>query len=247
MEEKKALLDALCTLLEHHEISCIRNHSYEETLHTVHNEWIDLVILDVLSPSFSWIKLCKKIKECSAVPIVIMTETCDKEFILQGLNAGADDFVIKLMDIDILIAKIKAHLRRNSRSSTQELRFKGLVLNRELFEVRYHDILLSFTRKEYALIEYFLSHPNQVLTRKKLLSHLWDGYQHIDARTVDSHIRNIRVKLREVAFPVDEFLRTARGIGYRWKIDMVNPNRKMSEYKMKEKESKMNHKSIKLN
>ncbi|MEM1503620.1 response regulator transcription factor [Domibacillus sp. 8LH] len=246
VEEKRAVLDEFCRVLEPNEVSCIRIHSAEEALHIVHNEWIDLVILDILLPSLLWIQLCEKIKECSIVPIVIMTETYDKIFILQALNAGADDVVTKCMDIDILIAKTKAHLRRSASSNPKELYFKGIVLNRELLEIQYEGNLLPFTRKEYALIEYFLNHPNQVIKRKKLLSHLWDGYQHIDARTVDSHIRNIRMKFREVGFPIDEFLRTARGIGYLWKINVEDSNQKWAECHLKEKSS-IDHKLIKLN
>ncbi|KKB33535.1 response regulator transcription factor [Bacillus thermotolerans] len=218
IEEEPALSEELCTLINDHNISCIRSGLSSETLCTVSNRCADLIVLSAVSSS-SWIELCKQIKDYSSVPVVLFTEGCDEAFILQSLQAGADDFMIKSMGEGLLLAKMEAHLRRSPRSGTEELEFKGLVVNRERLEVRYHNTLLTFTQKEYALMEYFLSHPNQVITRERLLLHFWTGHHHIDTRTIDSHIRNIRAKLREVGFPATEYLRTVRGVGYRWKND----------------------------
>ncbi|WP_182917136.1 response regulator transcription factor [Bacillus sp. PK3_68] len=221
--EEQAKAEDFCILLTDYKISYVREHfAGEKLLHTVRNRCMDLIVLLAVSSAPSWIELCKRIKDCSAVPVVLLTEEYNEAFILQNLSAGADDFIIKSMGEDILLAKIKAHLRRSPRSGNEELEFKGLVVNRELFEVQYDHTLLTLTRKEYALVEYFLSHPNQVITREHLLSHFWNGYHHVDVRTIDSHIRNIRGKLREVGFPVDEYLRTVRGVGYRWKSDKAS-------------------------
>lgn len=215
VENEKEKLDDLHSLLVQDKMRCFRKLPGEEVIHTVQNELIDLLVYDLSSSPIMWLETCKKIKELSTIPIIILTEGADKQSILSGLNAGIDDFMTKPMDEDIFLAKIKANLRREVFTNVSEIYFKGLVLNRETFEVRYQDIILQFTQKEYALLDYFLSNQNQVMTRENLITQIW-GYKYTDARTVDSHIRNLRGKLREVKFPVDDYLRTAWGYGYKW-------------------------------
>ena len=246
IEEEKTVRNECCSMLEPYDLFYFQHHSAETALPVVQNDWMDIILLDAPAPSSCWIHLCEKIRRHSAAPIVMVTKSTDKHCIVQILNAGADDVIPYSMDTDILVAKIKAHVRRSSKIRPKELCVHGMILNRELVEIQYEGQLLPFTQKEYAVMEYFLSHPNRVIGREKLLSQLWDGYQHIDARTVDSHIRNIRMKCREAGFPIDDFLRTARGIGYLWKVKMEKPNQELNEFEAKEK-VKMNHTLARLN
>lgn len=214
-ESKEGWLNPLYSLLTEEEIRCLRAVSEDEVLHTIQNELIDLLVLDLTSSPGLWLETCKKVKGISTIPILILTESADKESILNGLYAGVEDFMTKPIDEEIFLAKIKANLRREGLKSVSEIHFKGLVLNREMYEAKYEDVILSLTQKEFNLLDCFLSNKNQVLTRENLISQIW-GYKYTDTRTVDSHIRNLRGKLREVYFPVDDHLRTSWGNGYMW-------------------------------
>ncbi|WP_050179646.1 response regulator transcription factor [Domibacillus robiginosus] len=215
LEGKEDRLNPLHSLLNKEEIRSLRAVSEDDIIHTVQNELIDLFILDLTSSVRSWLEMCKRVKGLSNIPILILTERTDKESILSGLYARADDFMTKPIDEDIFLAKIKANLRREGLISLSEVHFNGLVLNRERYEAKYGDVILSLTQKEFNLLECFLSNKNQFLTREHLITQIW-GYKYTDTRTVDSHIRNLRGKLREVKFPVDDHLRTSWGHGYIW-------------------------------
>jgi DNA-binding response OmpR family regulator len=212
---EEEMLNGLHSLLIEEEMRCVRAASESEVIHTIQNELIDLLVLDLSSLPTSWLETCRKVKDLSPIPILILTESADKQSILNGLHTGVDDFMTKPIDEDIFLAKIKTNLRREGPKGGSEINFKGLVLNRELYKVKHEDTILSLTQKEFALLDFFLMNQNQVLTRENLISQIW-GYKYTDARTVDSHIRNLRGKLREVKFPVDDYLRTAWGYGYKW-------------------------------
>ncbi|WP_050182613.1 response regulator transcription factor [Domibacillus robiginosus] len=215
LESKEDQLDVLHSLLDKEEIRCLRAISEDGVIHMVQNELIDLFVLDLTSSPGLWLETCKKVKGISNIPILILTESTDKESILNGLYAGVDDFMTKPIDEDIFLAKIKANLRREGLISVSEIHFNGLVLNREMYEAKYENVILSLTQKEFNLLDCFLSNKNQVLTREHLITQIW-GYKYTDTRTVDSHIRNLRGKLRDVEFPVDDHLRTSWGYGYMW-------------------------------
>jgi len=118
-----------------------------------------------------------------------------------------------------LLARIEALLRRTSASKDQKLFFKGLEWDEDSVELKYEQQIIPITPKEFALIGLFLKNPHRVYSRDHLLSIIWGANSHIDDRTIDSHIRNLREKLRSAGFPVDNHLFTVRGVGYKWISD----------------------------
>ncbi|MFC0274898.1 response regulator transcription factor [Metabacillus herbersteinensis] len=213
--ENKKEIDRLSLILAKNRFKSIRKVCEEEAITVIQNEIIHLVILDQMVSPFDWIETCKKVRDYSNVPIIFLTECFDKESIIKGLDNGADDFMVKPIDDDVFLAKVKAILRRGDIRNTQKSNVKGLVIDRDTCEVRYQDQVVNTTRIEYLLIDYFLSNRNKVFTREELISQVWE-YEYTETRTVDSHIRNIRDKLRHSDFPVDTYLLTVRGFGYRW-------------------------------
>lgn len=211
---EKDSLTVLHSLLKKEKIRCLFAVSEKDVIHMIQNERINLFVFDP-SSSELWLKICKKVKTLSDIPILMVTESTDKESILNGLYAGADDFIAAPIDEDIFLAKIKANLRREGTVSVNEIHFNGLVLNKTRYETAYENTSLSLTQKEFNLLDCFLSNKNQVLTREQLIMQIW-GYKYTDTRTVDSHIRNLRGKLRTVKFPIDDHLRTSWGYGYIW-------------------------------
>ncbi|MCM3597923.1 response regulator transcription factor [Metabacillus idriensis] len=187
--------------------------TYEEAVALLHEKALDLILFDIENQSINGAETCHEIRCKTSVPILVLTTSDNKRDILNLYSAGADDLIRKPIDREILLAKINAVLRRFERVPT--LVFKGLSLDEKLFEVKYLGELLPTTKKEYALIENFLQYPNQVFSREDLIRLFWD-HKYTDCRTVDSHIRNIRGKLRSVNFPVEDHLKTVWGYGYNW-------------------------------
>lgn len=117
---------------------------------------------------------------------------------------------------DELLARIEALLRRTSDLKEKLLVFNGLEWKEDFVEFKYKNQAIQVTPKEFALIGLFLKNPHKVFSRDHLLSTIWGLNSHIDDRTIDSHIRNLREKLRNAGFPVDNHLFTVWGIGYKW-------------------------------
>jgi two-component system, OmpR family, response regulator VicR len=178
----------------------------------------DLVVLDLMLPGLDGLEVCRKVREESAVPIIILTARVEEEDRLAGLNLGADDYVTKPFSAREVVARVKATLRRMDMGKEQagkapKLQCGRLVLDPEQAEVTKDGVSLNLTYREFALLHYFLIHPGHVFSRERLLDKVW-GYDYAgDERTVDVTIRRIREKIEDdPAAPV--YICTRRGLGY---------------------------------
>lgn len=216
VDDETLMLDLLALYLSPYGYKCIKSNSGMEATSILNKEKIDLVILDVMMPQMDGWTTCKEIRESSNVPIIMVTARNDTMDVVKGLKYGADDYVTKPFQEPELLARIEALLRRASVSTDQRVVFKGLEWNEASVELKYEDKIISITPKEFALIGLFLKNPRKVYSRDHLLTVIWGTDSQIDDRTVDSHIRNLREKLRSVGFPVDDHLSTVWGVGYKW-------------------------------
>lgn len=216
VDDEPLMLDLLALYLSPYGYKCIKSNSGMEAINILNKETIDLVILDIMMPQMDGWTTCKKIRETSNVPIVMVTARNDTMDVVKGLKYGADDYVTKPFQEPELLARIEALLRRASVSTDQRIFFKGLEWNEASVELKYEDKIISITPKEFALIGLFLKNPRKVYSRDHLLTVIWGAHSQIDDRTVDSHIRNLREKLRSAGFPVDDHLATVWGVGYKW-------------------------------
>jgi DNA-binding response OmpR family regulator len=216
VDDETRMLNLLGLYLEPHGFKCIKSESGKDALNLLEEEKIDIVILDVMMPEMDGWTTCKKIREFSNVPIIMLTARSETVDVIKGLKFGADDYVTKPFNEDELLARIEALLRRTNDLKEKLLVFKGLEWNEESVELKYQNQVIQVTPKEFALIGLFLKNPHKVFSRDHLLSIIWGLNSHIDDRTVDSHIRNLREKLRNAGFPVDNHLFTVWGIGYKW-------------------------------
>lgn len=180
----------------------------------------DLVILDVMMPEINGWDTCKYIREDSDVPIIMLTardQTLDK---VKGLTLGADDYITKPFEEIELLARIEALLRRVSHKNKEELpkhiiTHKGITINLEYYQVFYNHEEIELTPKEFQLLQAFLTNIGKVLSREKLMETVW-GFEFFgDARTVDSHVKNLREKLRAKGVAIDDLLKTVWGVGYK--------------------------------
>lgn len=176
----------------------------------------DLVILDVMMPKRDGITVCKNLREKQIViPVLMLTARDTVSDKITGLDSGADDYLIKPFDFDELVARVRALLRRPKETLPIELKAKDITLNTITRKVLCNHKEAILTLKEFALLEYFMRHPNQVLSREQLLSHAWDFAFDSFSNVVDVHMKNLRRKIdtnhREKLFE------TIRGVGYRLK------------------------------
>ncbi len=177
----------------------------------------DLLLLDVMLPKLSGIRLCQQLRNCGySMPILLLTARDTSEDKVIGLDAGADDYVVKPFNLQELAARIRALLRRGSSTSPPVLEWGGLSLDPCTCEVTYAGQPLHPTPKEYCLLELFLRHGRRVFSRSAILEQLWSFESPPEEETVKAHIKGLRQKLKLVGAPVD-FIETVYGLGYRLK------------------------------
>lgn len=175
----------------------------------------DLILLDLMLPKLDGITLCKRLREAKSKALILMLtakDTTDDKVI--GLDAGADDYLVKPFKLKELAARIRALSRRSHELKPQILSYEELQLNSSTGEVTYRGNLLSLTPKEYLILEYFLRHPKQILTRSNILDKLWEFDKSSGEGTIKTHITNLRSKLK-AAGSQDNLIETVYGIGYR--------------------------------
>ncbi|HZG73700.1 MAG TPA: response regulator transcription factor, partial [Chondromyces sp.] len=148
--------------------------------------------------------------------IIMLTARDEKSDIVKGLRLGADDYVTKPFDQEELLARIEALFRRTEDKEKRGVSFKGLWWDEESHELTYKEQLIQLTPKEFSLLGLLLKNPNKVFSRANLLESIWGHQAFTEDRTIDSHVRNIRDKLRQANFPVDQYLSTVWGVGYKW-------------------------------
>jgi len=177
----------------------------------------DLILLDVLLPKLDGISLCQRLRACGyGVPILMLTArdtTTDK---VSGLDAGADDYVVKPVDLQELLARIRALLRRGSSRLFPILKWENLQLDPSTYEVTYKKQPLQLTPKEFSLLELFLRNGRRVLSRSVIIGSLWSLEDPPEEDTVKAHVKSLRHKLKTVGAPND-LIETVHSVGYRLK------------------------------
>ncbi|MCV3217564.1 response regulator transcription factor [Plectonema radiosum NIES-515] len=177
----------------------------------------DLILLDVMLPKLDGISLCQRLRHHGySLPVLMLTARDTSTDKVNGLDAGADDYVVKPFDLQELLARIRALLRRGSSTSPPILTWGKLLLNPSTYEVTYLDVPLQLTPKEFSLLELLLRNGRRVLSRAVIIDSLWKSESSPEEDTVKAHIKSLRHKLRTVAAPED-FIETVHGLGYRLK------------------------------
>ncbi len=172
----------------------------------------DLVLLDVMLPGIDGIEVCKIIRESSMVPIVMLTAKGDTQDVVLGLEAGADDYMVKPFKAQELVARINTRLRRSTKVGS--LSIFDLVIDKLEHKVLKDGKEIALTRLEFDLLATLAKEPGRVFTREALLSEVW-GYQHAaDTRLVNVHVQRLRSKIESDA-DNPEYVLTVRGVGYK--------------------------------
>lgn len=219
VDDEQRMLDLIELFLAPQGFKCIKEKSGKKALDIVRNEKVNLVLLDIMMPEMNGWEVCKEIRKFSKLPIIMLTARSEKLDLVKGLNIGADDYITKPFDEKELVARVHAVLRRFSETNKEnniKISHNEFLLDTEKYSLHFRNAAVQLTMKEFYIVKTLLTRPTKTYTRDELLNAAWEYETETDIRTVDSHIRNLRDKLKKADFPTDKFIKTAWGIGYKW-------------------------------
>ncbi|WAH43224.1 response regulator transcription factor [Alicyclobacillus fastidiosus] len=216
VEDEPGLVEFLTLELELQELIVNVATDGQTALELARTNPYDLVLLDVNLPDMSGFDVCKGIRELTAVPIIMLTARGEVADRVQGLDAGADDYLVKPFAIEELFARIRALRRRQSAPSNSEptIYFGEVMVHLDTHRVTYQSQEVELTAREYDLLLYLLRHPNETWSRQTLLERVWGFHAVGDTNVVDVYIGYLRQKVD----PDKAFIKTVRGQGYRFEV-----------------------------
>lgn len=191
-----------------------------EALLLVDQHPFDLIILDVMMPDMDGWEVCAKIRETKQTPILMLTARTETKDKVHGLNIGADDYLVKPFEPEELIARVFALLRRVNLSESADLQPKNIILPEMVIDpegrkILVHDHSVEFTPKEFDLLHFLAVNPGRAFSRDNLLQRIWGDDYLGDVRTVDTHIKNVREKVRKAGLTYSP-IQTVWGVGYKF-------------------------------
>ena len=219
VEDELAIREMLRFALQQSDYEVQYAEDVQQAMDILLNGRIDLILLDWMLPGISGIELCKRLKKDNKykkTPVIMLTARAEEDDKIQGLNAGADDYLTKPFSPRELIARINAVLRRVSSNKVEDKvwEYEGLVLNEYSHRVTSHQTTIELGPTEYRLLQFLMTHPERVFSRAQLLDNVWGTNVYVEERTVDVHVRRLRKSLEETKH--DHLIQTVRGAGYRF-------------------------------
>lgn len=213
VEDDKNLRKLITTYLQRNKYNTYEATNGEEALNLLDQSYIDLIVSDIMMPKMDGYELIKSLREAKYdVPILIITAKSEIEDKKEGFLLGADDYMVKPIDIEEMLLRVQVLLRRSKSASEKKIQIGDLLLNYNQLSVIKKDKVYNLAQKEFYLLYKLLSTPNTIFTRQELIEEVWGLESDSDYRTVDVHIKRIREKMKDV----DEFeIVTIRGIGYK--------------------------------
>jgi two-component system response regulator MtrA len=194
------------------EVDLVNSGDQVISLFTAHEP--ELVLLDVMLPGMSGLEVCKEIRKVSMVPIVMLSAKNESHEVVLGLEAGADDYMVKPFNPSELVARIKVRLRRSGSDTPTSLKIGEIVIDQVAHTIIRHGKTIQLTRLEFDLLVALAKEPGRVFSRDALLSEVWGYQQAADTRLVNVHVQRLRAKIEEdVENPT--VIVTVRGVGYK--------------------------------
>lgn len=174
-----------------------------------------LVLMDITLPFFNGYHWCSEIRKISKVPVIFLSSAADNMNIVMAVNMGADDFIAKPFDLEVLTVKIQAMLRRSYdfAGTGSMLEHKGAILNLNETTLTYQEQKIELTKNEFRILEILMENKEKVVSRETLMTKLWESDNYVDENTLSVNVNRLRKKLE--ALGLEEFILTKKGIGYR--------------------------------
>jgi two-component system response regulator VicR len=223
VDDEKNIVDVVAFNLHKEGYEVVVARDGESCLAAFANEKPDLVILDIMMPKMDGFEACRRIRQTSQVPIIMLTARAEEVDKVLGLELGADDYVVKPFGVRELLARVKANLRRRDSKDEEPaqsgiLNYGDITIDTGRYEVRRGETILDLTHREYELTKFLAANNSQVFSREQLLERVW-GYEYFgDVRTVDVTIRRLRSKIEENP-ESPKYILTRRGVGYYFKSE----------------------------
>ena len=221
-EDEKPISDIIKFNLEKEGYEIITAYDGEDALKKALNEQLELIILDIMLPSMDGFEICKRVREKSSVPIIMVTAKEEEVDKILGLELGADDYITKPFSIRELVARVKANVRRQEMNINADQQEKEIIKNKDLsidlmkYEVKKGSTSIDLTVREFELLKFLAKQKDQVFSREQLLERVW-GYEYYgDIRTVDVTVRRLREKVEDDSSN-PTYIMTKRGVGYYFK------------------------------
>lgn len=214
VEDDKGISDFVISELKHEGYNTVLAETGRQALELFETEKPDLILLDIMLPELNGLEVLRRIREKSTVPVIIETargETIDK---INGLNSGADDYIAKPFEIEELLARINALLRRIKfeKASEDALKHRELELNPSKMNCSVSGKEVSLSKTEFMMLKCFVENREKAMTRGDIIDAIWGKGHYIDENTVDVYVGYLRNKIASCTN--DEYIRTVRGVGY---------------------------------
>ncbi len=219
VDDEKPIVEILKLNLQKENYEVYEAYDGEDALLKAKTVQPDLILLDVMLPKMDGFTVCRKIRETSTVPILMLTAREEEVDKVLGLELGADDYITKPFSVRELMARIKANMRRVSpevtepREESESLQIGDFLLDFNRYELYKNGKLIDLTVREFDLIKFLAQQPNRIFSRQKLLESVWDYEYYGDVRTVDVTVRRVREKIEDDP-SVPTHIMTKRGVGY---------------------------------
>lgn len=213
-EDENNIAENLKYALKTEGILCEHSSTAQDGLKKFKDGGFDLIILDVGLPDKSGFDVCKEIRSSSKIPIFFLTARADEVDKILGLELGADDYITKPFSPREVTARVRAFFRRygDSAPTSETKKIKGFSIFEDRFQIKYQNVDLELRRYEFGILKFLLEHPGRVFSRSQIMERVWQEPDMSLERTIDTHIKVIRAKLKKISD--EEIIQTHRGLGY---------------------------------
>lgn len=212
VEDEVKIREELANFLKNNGYEVLVIDNFENTLNDILSKDVGLILMDINIPGVNGMYLCKEIRKVKNIPIIIVTSKNSEMDELICMNYGADDFITKPYNLQVLLAHIEAVLKRSNQLFSYILDYKGMKIDLSKGTINYNDKSIILTKNEISILAYLLENRGKVVSRDDLINYLWDSEMFTDDNTLTVNITRLRKKLEELGF--DNVIETRRGWGY---------------------------------
>lgn len=212
IEDEVKIREELSSFLKNNGFEVLSINNFENTLDDILDKDVDLILMDINIPNINGMHLCKEIRKVKNTPIIIVTSRNSETDELICMNFGADDFIVKPYNLQVLLAHIEAVLKRSNKEISHILEYDGMKVNLSKGIIEYNDKNIILTKNEVSILTYLLENRGKVVSRDDLINYLWNSEMFVDDNTLTVNITRLRKKLEELGF--NDIIQTRRGWGY---------------------------------
>lgn len=214
VEDEKTIRDELNIFLSRYGYEIEAPDSFENIIENLKESNSDLILLDINLPIFDGYYICREVRKFSEVPIIVVTSRDSDIDELMSMNLGADDFITKPYNTQILLARIESILKRVNRNlkTSDVLEYNDMKVNLSNGTINYNNETIEITKNELKILSYLIKNKGKIVSREKLMNYLWDCEMFIDDNTLSVNVTRIRKKLEEIG--LKNIIETRRGLGY---------------------------------